>query len=92
MDEPDASTLILSSGQSPNLRTDRARLELTAGGVTQRRVVNPSRSYQSQSELAVTFGLGAATAVDSLEVVWPDGSRQAVEVPGVDRVLEVEQP
>ena len=68
-----------------------ARVELTAGGVTQRRQVTPTRSYLSQSELPVTFGLGEIAAVESLVVTWPDGTRQEVEVPGVDRLIVVEK-
>jgi hypothetical protein len=78
-------------GKAPNRDALGARLELVAEGVTQRRYVTPSRSYLSQSELAATFGLGEAERVDSLTVVWPDGSRQEAEVPGVDRVLVIEQ-
>ena len=51
----------------------------------------PTRSYLSQVELPVTFGLGEADRVDSLTVVWPDGETQEVEIDGIDTVLEVEQ-
>ena len=64
-----------------------------AGTVVQRRRVMPTRSYQSQVEPLVTIGLGASASVDELErieVLWPDGARQAVEVDGLDRVIEVE--
>ncbi len=68
-----------------------AWVEVTTGGVTQRRQVMPTRSYQSQVELPVTFGLGASETVESLTVIWPDGSRQDVVVPGVDQALVVAQ-
>ncbi len=42
------------------------------------RQVMPTRSYLSQVELPITIGLGAATAIDSVRVVWPDGTRQDV--------------
>ncbi|MXX62338.1 MAG: CRTAC1 family protein [Holophagales bacterium] len=64
-----------------------------AGPVVQRRRVMPTRSYQSQVEPVVTIGLGVAASVDELtrvEVLWPDGSRQAVDVDGLDRVVEVQ--
>lgn len=56
-------------------------VELTTGGRTLRRAVTPTRSYLSQSELPVTFGLGEAGEVEGLAVVWPDGERQEVPLP-----------
>ena len=64
---------------------------LEAGGRTQRRQVMPTRSYQSQSQLPVHFGLGESAAIDSLRVVWPDGAVQHVESPPVDRALVVQR-
>jgi len=78
-------------GRSSNREAIGAQVELTAGGVRQRRTVMPTRSYLSQVELPVTFGLGEAERVDSLRVTWPDGAVQTVESPGVDRTLVVEQ-
>ncbi len=66
--------------------------ETAAGPVVQRRRVMPTRSYQSQVEPVVTIGLGDVASVDELgrvEVLWPDGTRQAVDVDGLDRVVEV---
>ncbi len=78
-------------GAGANTGAIGARVELAAGGETQRRTVNPARSYQSQSELVLGFGLGAAEAVEALTVVWPDGSRRPVAVDGVDRRVTVRQ-
>src|SRR4030095_12708474 len=55
-----------------------AWVKLTAGGQTQWRQVMPTRSYLSQSELPVTFGLGNATAADSIEFTWPGGVVQKI--------------
>jgi hypothetical protein len=77
-------------GRPPNREAIGARLELTAGGITQKRVVMPARGYQSHSELPGTFGLGKADSVDSLVVVWPDGTRQEVEVEVIDGSMTVE--
>jgi hypothetical protein len=79
-------------GRGGNADALGARVDLKAGGATQRRWINPTRSYLSQVELTASFGLGTHTAVESLEVRWPDGTRQAVAVPGVDQVLVVRQP
>ena len=51
-----------------------ARVTVTLpGGVKQWAVVKTGSSYCSQSELPLTFGLGAAKGVESLEVAWPSG-------------------
>jgi hypothetical protein len=78
-------------GRAGNREAIGALLVLEAGGVVQRRQVMPTRSYLSQVELPVTFGLGASEHVDSLRVHWPGGAVQDVPVEAVDTVLTVEQ-
>ena len=67
-------------------------VELTAGGTTQRRSVMPTRSYLSQVELPVTFGLGDADSIDALRITWPDGQLQEVSVDRIDTSIRVTQP
>jgi hypothetical protein len=69
-----------------------ARVELTAGGVTQMRDVMPTRSYLSQVELPLTFGLGNATAIERVHVWWPDGTEQDVGPLELDRLNVVRKP
>lgn len=64
-------------------------VELTAGGITQRQQVMPTRSYLSQVERTITFGLGKAEQVDKLVVHWTDGTTTNVDVPSANRVIEV---
>jgi len=78
-------------GRGGNREAIGAWVELRAGDTTQRRQVMPTRSYLSQVELPVTFGLGSAERVDALRIQWPDGSTQEVSVDAVDAVLHVEQ-
>lgn len=57
-----------------------AKVQVYAGGRSQRWYVTASGSYLSQSELAArTFGLGDAEAADSVTVRWPDGRRSVHE-------------
>lgn len=65
-----------------------ARIKVRAGGHTMPRQVMPTRSYLSQSELPVTVGLGAASKVDSVEIVWPSGLLQTL-IPAIDRLTVV---
>lgn len=76
-------------GQSANRSAIGARVELRAGDQVLVRTVMPTRSYLSQCELPVTFGLGAATEIDSLTVVWPGGKTQRVAVEEIDQQIEI---
>jgi hypothetical protein len=64
---------------------------LTIGKLRLRQDVVSGGSYASQNDLTLHFGLGAATAIDKLEIKWPDGTSETVSVPGVDRKLTVIQ-
>src|SRR5260221_5808075 len=45
-------------------------------GQTQMRTVHGGSSYLSQSELALTFGVGTSDHIDRLIVEWPSGASQ----------------
>lgn len=56
----------------------------------QRQQVMPTRGYLSQSELPLTFGLGAATRIDRLDVHWPNGSTETwTDIPA-DQMVTLE--
>lgn len=55
------------------------------------RMVNPTRSYQSQVELPVHFGLGQASQVESIQITWPDGSQQTLPATPADQLLTISQ-
>jgi hypothetical protein len=60
----------------------------TAGG-RQWQMVRSGSSYCSQSDLAVTFGLGKESRVAMLEIDWPSGARQVLQNLPADRFLTV---
>ncbi|MEO0472008.1 MAG: VCBS repeat-containing protein [Bacteroidota bacterium] len=49
----------------------------------------PVRGFQSSVEPILHFGLGAATAVESVDIIWPDQKRQRIVAPAVDQILKV---
>ena len=53
-------------------------------GARQKAEVASGRGYISQSDLRVHFGLGSAERVEKIEVLWPNGEKEAVELRGVD--------
>jgi hypothetical protein len=64
---------------------------LTAAGVRHRGEVASGRGQMSQSDLRVHFGLGAATAVSSLEVRWANGPTVRYDVNRVDTFVTIDQ-
>jgi hypothetical protein len=65
---------------------------LTAGGRTQVRQVQAAGGYLAQSSNRLHFGLGAATAVERVEIRWPGGAVQTVDAPRIDAITIVKEP
>ncbi len=79
-------------GTKSNRSAIGAKVVAKVGGQTLTREVNPTRSYLAASELPVTFGLGAATKVDALEITWPSGQKQTLTPDKIDVLITVEEP
>jgi enediyne biosynthesis protein E4 len=79
---------LVGAGKSPRDAIG-AKVFVTAGGVRQRGDVFSGGSYASSSDQRLHFGLGTATSVDKVEILWPDGVKQEIKVPAVDRILTV---
>jgi enediyne biosynthesis protein E4 len=74
-------------GPQGNLGGYGAKIYVRAGGVLQYHYHTPYRGYKSSNEQIAHFGLGSLAAVDSLEIVWPDGSYQLLTDVPVNQVL-----
>lgn len=78
-------------GTKSNRQGIGAKLRLVAGGASQIRQVGAQASYLSQNSLIETFGLGANTRADTLEIVWPSGTREVrTNLAANQRLQEVE--
>lgn len=62
-----------------------------ADGRVRWNMVKTGSSYCSQSELPVTIGLGAEASVKTVEIVWPDGTREAITGAKPDESLAIQQ-
>jgi len=79
-------------GHAGNRDAIGARLQLFVGQRVLERTVMPTRSYLTQVELPVTFGLAEQTRVERLLVTWPDGeSVELTDLPA-DQVIDVAYP
>ena len=66
------------AGVQSNRDAIGATVRIYYGGHYGSRMVKSGSSYLSQSELPVTFGLGAAESVDRAIVEWPGGKHETV--------------
>ena len=64
---------------------------LTVRGVRQRVDIFSGASYGSSSDMRAHFGLGAATTIDKVEIQWPSGAHQQVQVPRVDKLFTIHE-
>jgi hypothetical protein len=69
---------LLVRALEPGLRRDAYGAEVTvqAGGRRWMRWINPGYSYLCSNDPRAHFGLGQADRVETIEVVWPDGSEE----------------
>ncbi len=69
-----------------------AKVEATMrGGARSWQIVKTGSSYASQSELPLTFGLGAAAGVDAVRVTWPNGRVDTIGAVDANRVITVKE-
>ncbi len=69
-----------------------ARVEITAGGVTQVRAMGASQSHMSNSVVPLHFGLGNAETVDAIQVSWPSGRTQLIENVDINQQVVIAEP
>lgn len=56
------------------------------------RVIDCGSGYLSQNEPVAHFGLGTASSVEWLEVIWPDGARVQMRGPEIEKTMRVAYP
>lgn len=78
-------------GSTANRDAIGAWVHVKTGGVTLSRQVMPTRSYLSQSELPLSFGLGKDAKVEGIEVIWPGGAKQQVPAPALGTTTVIRQ-
>lgn len=80
-------------GKAPNLDAIGATVTLTAGGRERTLMARTGSSYLSQSELALTYGLGEETTIEKLRIQWPDGtvSEEDATKLKINQTIEIQQ-
>jgi hypothetical protein len=78
-------------GRQSNRSALGAKVICRSLGQTQTRSVSNSVGYASSSDLRVHFGLGDDSKA-TLEIHWPSGALQTLDLPQVDRQIDLEEP
>jgi hypothetical protein len=68
-----------------------AKVELQVGTRTLTRFAKGGGSYLSSGDRRLVFGLGEATRAGPLRITWPDGTKQQIDAPALDRYQSVVQ-
>ncbi|PYX46556.1 MAG: CRTAC1 family protein [Acidobacteria bacterium] len=68
-----------------------AVVHVTSSGAKQWQMLRSGSSYLSQSELVLTFGLGASTKADAIEIRWPSGQVDKLAGVTADQTLTVQE-
>jgi hypothetical protein len=82
---------ILLKGNDQNTYAIGSKITVHAGGAILSREVVPSRGFQSSMDYKQVIGLGKATSIDSLVVMWPDRSYTTFLQPAIDTTLVLTQ-
>jgi hypothetical protein len=76
-------------GTSSNLGAIGARAMIYGSWGVQMREVRAGESYGTVNSSMLHFGIGNATAIDSVVIVWPSGGSQVIESPQIDQFISI---
>jgi hypothetical protein len=81
------------TGTTSNRDALGARVVVSAGGQQWTQVNDGKSGYLAQSSMPLYFGLGDATAIDSIDITWPNGATSSAgpEV-SINELIEITEP
>lgn len=90
--EEDSNFLgIRLEGRSGNTGAIGACITLYYNGKQSYLELNPARGFQSSVDSRLRFGLGNATKLDSLMIIWPDGFFSMIYSPEINKNITVSE-
>jgi hypothetical protein len=76
------------TGMDQNPNAVGARINLYANGQVLSKEVIPARGFQSSVDYKQIFGLGNATKVDSVKIIWPNLMESLIKINKVDTLYK----
>jgi len=83
---------VLLKGNGDNSYAIGSKIKIYKGDQLFYREVEPSRGFQSSVDYKQIIGLGALPQVDSMIVIWPNGTYSKYEHPVLNKVNVLKQP
>ncbi|HKQ78038.1 MAG TPA: CRTAC1 family protein [Blastocatellia bacterium] len=83
--------LIKTVGKKSNRSGIGARVTVMAAGLKQMDEVRSGDSYISQNDMRLHFGIGDATRVDRVEILWPSGRKEFFESLKANQIATLEE-
>jgi len=84
--------LLKLTGHKSNRDAVGAAVKIVTAEGTQYATVTTASSYLSSSDKRVHFGLGKATAVQTIEIHWPSGIVQILKDVASDKIVQIDEP
>jgi hypothetical protein len=85
------SVRVRLDGNDSNRSGLGARVTVTSGGESQTLELKSGAGYLSESELALTFGLGNRARADQIVVVWPSGVTDRIDLVDAGQSVTIEE-
>jgi hypothetical protein len=82
---------IFLKGNSKNTFAVGSKIKVYIGNQILSREVIPSRGFQSSVDYKQIIGIGKASQIDSMSIMWPDRSLSKYIHPPIDTVLVIQQ-
>jgi len=80
-----------AQGSKSNSRGMGATVRVQTGSTLQVREFNNAASYLSANDVRLHIGVGAAKAIDRIEILWPSGTKQVLENVAANQILTVKE-
>lgn len=82
---------VVLEGNTTNKDAIGARALIYGTWGVQLREVRAGESYGTNNSAILHFGLGTATAIDSMKVIWPSGVSQTISNPSINQFLSIKE-
>lgn len=78
-------------GVKPNTNAIGAKILLKTNDTEHIREIYAGDSYMSSNSFTAEFGLGKATQITSLMIIWSNGKKQTLQNISINRLIKIEQ-